>query len=192
MFNVTNAPNGFLKSSYSPFPHDTKLLKLKTAIDNSISKFHSKRRGFNFTPRINNISTQGYPSILNRFAKNSDVKTYFSVFYLFFPQTIIFCVVLMELVRENELNLKKYMILYGLSKISYWISWTIISNVLCSAVALEIIILGKLLGFTVFINSNPLVPFLIFYCFGMSMQFLAYFLSCIIKHQKTANTVKFK
>ena len=191
MYNVTNVPNGFLKSSYAPIQHDTKLLRLKLAVDNSILKFHSKRKEMSIIPRINNISTQGYPSVVNRLVKNSDVKSLFSVYYLFFPQTIIFCFVLMELVRERELNLKHYLILYGMSKISYCITWAITSTILCSLVAMEIIILGRILKFSIFLNSNPIVPFLIFFWFGMTMQFLAYFLSCIIKYQKTANTVRF-
>ena len=189
MYNLTNSPNGFFGSSHTPLPQDLKLLKLKISIDNSIIKFHSERKESKHVPRINNITSQGYPSVLNRFVKNADVISVFCVFYLFFPQVIVFCIVLIELVREKELSLKKYMILYGLSKLSYWLSWLIISTILCGIVSIELVFFGRYLGFIVFKNSNPLVPFLIFFAFGMNMQFLAYFLSCVIDNQNTANTV---
>jgi len=189
LYNVTNSPNWFLSGGHLPMPHDLKLLHLKTAVDNSILRFHSKRKNLDYIPRIQNISTQGYPSVLNRFVKNSDVKSLFSVFYLFFPQTIVFCILLIELVRDKELNLKKYMILYGLSQTVYWVGWIIITSIICSAVAIEIVFIGRLLDFPVFINSNPIVPFLIFYLFGMTMGFLAFLLSSLIKYQSTANTV---
>ena len=188
IYNITNSPMGFLESFDLPLPIDYKLLKLKVIVDNAYLEYYSNKEIFGFNPKID-VSHQAFPSPKNRFLKGNDIIPTIGVFYFVFPELFIFCITLMELVREKELSLKKYSHLYGLSQFAYWVSWIFVSICLCSVVSFLLILFGIFFGFTVFNNANLVISFLLYFSFGMSMQFLAYFISCLLESQQTANTV---
>lgn len=106
LYNVTLAPNGFLTSSSLPFPKDPQLAKLKMDMDNGFLHYYANERELNFTPKLN-ATLQSYPITQNRFLEKADVVASTGAFYFFFPPMISFVVVLLEIIREKDLKLRK-------------------------------------------------------------------------------------
>lgn len=113
------------------------------------------------------------------------------MFYLFFPPMILFCMILIEIVKEKESLLKNYTNLYGLSLVGYWVSWVVVSVIFSGLISLEIVLFGKyIFYYDIFTNTNFFVIFNLFFLFSCSMQFLAMYLSCILSSVRIATTVK--
>lgn len=106
LYNITNAPNGFLTSAALPFPSDPQLLKLKIDVDNAYMNYYSKKRGMTTIPKIN-ASYNTFPVTENRFLQNADVVASSGAFYFFFPPMISFVVILLEIMREKDLKLRR-------------------------------------------------------------------------------------
>jgi hypothetical protein len=106
LYNVTNVPNGFLTSQSMPFPKDPKLSKLKLDMDNAFLEFYSNKTGRVKPPEIK-LDLESYPSIQNRFLEKADVVSSTGAFYFFFPPMICFVVILLEIIREKDLKLRK-------------------------------------------------------------------------------------
>ena len=180
----------------SPLPIEFSLTKLKVLIDNSLLKFYSKKKNQDFNtsefefPSFTNISVTNFPLPISRFAKNADVISLFGVFYLFFPPMIMFSIVLMDIVKEKENNLKQFLHLNGLSVISYWISWIITSLLASFLLATEIVLLGKFIfKYDFFVNSNFLISFSLFFFFSLTMQFFCFVISGMVNSLRVATTV---
>lgn len=109
IYNVSMAPNGFLTSAALPFPKDPELTRLKMDMDNAYLKFYSDERKLNFTPYIN-ATIQSYPVSSNRFIEKADVIASEGAFYFFFPPMIAFVVILLEIIREKDLKLRKVLL----------------------------------------------------------------------------------
>lgn len=105
-YNITNAPNGFLTNAAAPFPSDPQLLKLKIDVDNAYLKFYARKRQLDYVPRIN-ASYNIFPVTQNRFLQNADVVASSGAFYFFFPPIISFVVMLLEIMREKDLKLRR-------------------------------------------------------------------------------------
>jgi len=155
-------------------------------------KFYSyKKFGNRNNPAFKNISISSFPSPLSRFAQNADVISVFGVFYLFFPPMIIFSVIMIDIVKEKENNLKSYLHLNGLSVFSYWASWIVISFIGSALLSMEILLLGKFVFcYDLFVNSNPLISFSLFFFFTFTMQFIGFVISGIISSTSAATTVE--
>lgn len=192
MYNITNTLNGFLDKFNSPLPIDKSLTKLKILIDDSLMKFYFYKKfgKNNLIPTFKNISTSSFPLPISRFAQNADVISVFGVFYLFFPPMIMFCVILIDIVKEKETNLKSYLHLNGLSVFSYWASWMIVSFIGSVLLSFEIVILGKFVfKYDLFVNSNMLISFSLFFFFTFTMQFIGFVISGMISSTSAATTV---
>jgi hypothetical protein len=188
MYNYTNSPNGFMQPIYKPWPTDDKLTHLKTMVDNAYLSYYSMIRNIT-TPVIGN-KLQAYPSTVSRFAQNANVISILGVFYLYLPSMIIFTILLGDLVKEKENNLKIYLNLYGLSYPGYWCSWILTAIVISMILSLEIVIVGRyFFKYEIFTNTNMLVSFGLFLLFSLNMQVLAMLLSCIVTDSKSATTV---
>jgi len=105
-YNISNAPNGFLSSAATPFPSDPQLLKLKIDVDNAYLKYYANKRQLSYVPQIN-ASYNTFPVTQNRFLQNADVVASSGAFYFFFPPMISFVVVLLEIMREKDLKLRR-------------------------------------------------------------------------------------
>jgi hypothetical protein len=82
------------------------LTKLKQDLDNAYLQYYSEKRGLNFSPKIN-ATMQSFPITQNRFLEKADVISSVGAFYFFFPPMITFVVILLEIIREKDLKLRK-------------------------------------------------------------------------------------
>ncbi len=105
LYNVTLSPNGFLTGAAEPLPTDPIVTKLKQDLDNAYLKYYALKRGLKDIPQIN-ATTQSYPAS-NRFLEKADVVASSGAFYFFFPPMITFVVVLLEIIREKDMKLRK-------------------------------------------------------------------------------------
>lgn len=108
VYNMTNIPNGYLSSGGLPIPKDPALAKLKQDIDNGYLNYYASKNTSNThkPPKIN-ATLQSFPSIPNRFLENASIISSTGAFYFFFPPMISFVVVLLEIIREKDLKLRK-------------------------------------------------------------------------------------
>lgn len=150
-----------------------------------IDKYHDQK-----VPGFKNVSTTNFPLPLSRFSKNADVIGLLGVFYLFFPSMIIFCILMIDIVKEKENNLKNYLHLNGLSVFSYWTSWIITALTASFLLAFEIEILGKFIfKYELFVNSNFLIGYCLFFFFTLTMSFLAFVIASMINSLRVATSV---
>jgi hypothetical protein len=121
LYNVTNAPNGFLTSQSQPWPKHNELTKLKLDLDNAYLQHYSMNRSLNKAPEIK-AELQNYPMGQNRFLKNADVVSSSGAFYFIFPPMICFVVILLEIVREKDMKLRKVKFINIIKEpINHWI-----------------------------------------------------------------------
>jgi hypothetical protein len=188
LYNVTNSPNGFLTAAYFPYPKDPVLIKLKTDIDNGYMNYYANLKNIE-APKIN-LYYSDFPSVNNRFMQGADMVSSSGAFYFFFPPVITFVVVLMEIVREKDLKLRKSLLIIGLNNTAFWVSWLITSIVYAVLVSIILVVSGKICQFDFFNNTPFLITFFLFFLYNLSMQFLAYFMTAILRSTKSAYTVK--
>jgi len=106
MYNISFSPNGFLLRSDAPMPTDNSISKLKLDLDNAYLKYYSVKRGLIYIPQIKS-KIQSFPISENRFFHQTDIVGATGAFYLFFPPMITFVSVLLELMREKDLKLRR-------------------------------------------------------------------------------------
>ena len=195
VYNISNTPNAFLSGYNSPYPIDEKLIKLQKIIDNSyIELFNIKynNNSENNIPKINNISIQPYPSVHSRFLDNANVISSFGSFYFYFPPMILFSIILLDIVKEKESKLKHFTILNGMSLISYWISWCIVSFIFSLLLTIEILFMGYIIfKYDIFTNVNPIISFSLFFLFNLSLMFLSMMISNYVNSLNTATTISY-
>lgn len=105
MYNISNVDNGFLQNFNEPLPKDQQLLQLKLSVDNAYLKYYAQLNN-KPVPKIS-IQSQAYPSVANRLIQGADIIASFGCFYFFFPPVITFVILLLEIVREKDLKLRK-------------------------------------------------------------------------------------
>jgi hypothetical protein len=189
LYNVTNSPNGFLTSSSLPWPKHPELTRLKVDIDNSYLKLYTDSKGL--PSRKMNATIQSFPVTQNRFLQNADIVSSSGAFYFLFPPMICFVVLLLEIIREKDLKLRKSLLIIGLNNTPHWISWWVAAIIFSFLVSFILIITGIICNFDVFKRTNFFIALMIFFLFTMSMQFMAFFLTTILKTMKSAYTVSY-
>jgi len=108
IYNVSNTANSFLTTFSDPLPIDYDLLRLKMSLDNSYLNHYAKLGNVTI-PKIL-MDTVAYPSTPNRFIVGADLVASYGPFYFFFPPIITFVVVLLEIIREKDMKLRKVLI----------------------------------------------------------------------------------
>ncbi len=194
VYNISNTPNAFLSGYNSPYPKDEKIIKLQQIIDNSyIELFTIKyNKTFKQNPKINNIFIQPYPSVHSRFLDNANVISSFGSFYFYFPPMILFSIILLDIVKEKETKLKDFTILNGMSLISYWASWCIVSFIFSFLLTIEILFMGYcIFKYDIFTNVNPIISFNLFFLFNLSLMFLSMMISNYVSSLNSATTISY-
>lgn len=76
----------------------------------------------------------------------------------------------------------------GLNDAPYWLSWWLYGVSFVTMSTLVLIASGYAFQFDIFLNSNPLCMFLLFFAFGMAVTTLAMFVSSLVQKSATAQT----
>jgi hypothetical protein len=188
MYNMTKLSLGFFESVNRPLAIDHKMTRLKGLVDNAYLNYYADLKGL---PNIDlHIKTQAFPTPSSRFIEGSNVIGVLGQFYLFFPPMVIFSMLLIDIVKEKEKNLKNYLNLSGLSLTGYWLGWLSVGLINSFIVASEIVLLGRyFFVYEIFTNGNILVPFSLFFTFTYAIQIFAMFISSLVKTANVATAV---
>jgi hypothetical protein len=191
LYNLSNTPDASLFVSNQKEPHQTDpvLLKLKLDMDNAYLELYSRK---NNKP-VMNITTQiqAFPTTRFRFFSKGSVLSSQGCFYFYFPTMFTFVIILLEIMREKDLMQRKILIIIGLKNSSFWLSWIITSLVFSIIMPIILVLTGIILNFDIFRKTPFFITWFFFFLFSMAMQSFAYFLSTVLKSQKSAYTVKF-
>lgn len=207
--------SNFYTSLKLPYKKDLNILKLKLDMDNAILTTYSELKESKKNKLLNNelekndnivninynnneiadipikLELTEYPTTKSRMFENADVILMYGSFYFFFSAIVCFVLLLLELVKEKESKQRKSLIIIGLNCFPYWVSWIIFALFFAISSSLVLTLVGYLMRFTFFTNSNFFIIWLVMFLFNFSMQTLAFFLSTIINSVKLAYTVSY-
>ena len=172
-----------------PDPINKCVLAVKLAMDNAIFNYKAKQKGF--TEIFIELILQYYPKTANKFIKGYDSIALHGPFYFFIPSIFIFGLLLSELVKEKELQLRNGLSVIGVSSISFWISWFIIAVIFAFLNTNSLILSGYIFGFDVFIQTPYFLMFFLFFLFILTMIMLGFMLSTMINSVKLSYTISY-
>ena len=188
VYNITLSPNDFLNPLQNR-AKDKYLMKLQMDIDNGfLIEMNKIFKIYKNNPKLN-VSYTDFPITENRFIENASVVNNLGgPYFLFIPMTF-FVMVLIEIVREKELKLRRSLIVIGLSNTSFWLSWILTSIIFSFILSITFLFfVTYILKWELFLNTPFFIMLTLFFWFILDMQIMAIFLSTIISTIKGAYT----
>ena len=191
VYNMTNGPNDFLQMPYEPRKKNPLLMKLKLDIDNAyIKRYHDMIQDKSEIPKIN-ITYSNYPRTEHRyFAETSMVNNVGAPFFFLIPMTL-YIITLIDIVREKQYQLRKSLIIIGLTNTAFWSSWLILALMMSSLVTLIFLGLAYILSWELFLNTPFPIMFALFFLFSYDLQLCAFLMGTFLNNVKTAYSSAF-
>ena len=190
VYNVTNGPNDFLQMPYEARQKDPRLMKLKIDIDNAyLDLYHNKtnknKNKNDIAPEIK-VEYSNYPRTEHRyFGETSMVNNFGAPFFFLIPITL-YIIILIDVVREKQAKLRKSLLIIGMTNISFWTSWFLISVILSFVINLIFFAFVYILQWELFINTPFPIMFVLFFLITIDLQLLAFLMSTLLNNVKTA------
>eukprot|EP00667_Euglena_gracilis_P004814 EG_transcript_4844 len=184
---AAGSSNGTWRHKY--FANDTEPGQLATyqrVMDKAIFTYLAQPSGFNL-----DISVRLYPTLSDGFDGQTAILSYAGVLFFYIAIVSQFIVLLGNLVYEKEQNLRLGMATMGMQQSSFWISWTITAMLVNAVAILLLIAMGAACQFDIILNANFFAVFLSFWMFGMAMTAMAFALSTVLAHTRSATTAGF-
>ena len=188
VYNVTNGPNDFLQMPYEARQKDPRLMKLKIDIDNAYLDIYHKKtnKNKNEPPPEIKVEYSNYPRTEHRyFGETSMVNNFGAPFFFLIPITL-YIIILIDVVREKQAKLRKSLLIIGMTNLSFWTSWLLISVILSFAINLIFFALVYSLQWELFRNTPFPIMFVLFFLITIDLQLLAFLMSTILNNVKTA------
>ena len=190
VYNVTNGPNDFLQMPYEARQKDPRLMKLKIDIDNAyLDLYHkktNKNKNENDTAPEIKVEYSNYPRTEHRyFGETSMVNNFGAPFFFLIPITL-YIIILIDVVREKQAKLRKSLLIIGMTNISFWTSWFLISVILSLVINLIFFAFVYILQWELFINTPFPIMFVLFFLITIDLQLLAFLMSTLLNNVKTA------
>ena len=188
VYNITNGPNDFLQMPYEPRKKDGLLMKLKLDIDNAfIEIYHNKTKKTEDDPPPKiSVQYSHYPRTEHRyFGQSSIVNNFGGPFFFLIPLTL-YVLILIDVVREKQTKLRKSLLIIGMTNLSFWTSWLIISIIFSFFLILLFFAVVYALRWELFVNTPFPIMFGLFFIITIDLQLIAFIMSTLIKNVKTA------
>ena len=188
VYNVTNGPNDFLQMPYEPRKKDALLMKLKIDIDNAFMEmYHNKtRKEEDDPPPKITVQYSNFPRTEHRyFGETSLVNNFGGPFFFLIPLTL-YVLILIDVVREKQSKLRKSLLIIGMTNLSFWTSWLIISIVFSFVLMLLFFAVVYALRWELFVNTPFPIMFGLFFIITIDLQLIAFIMSTLITNVKTA------
>ena len=188
VYNVTNGPNDFLQMPYEARQKDSLLMKLKIDIDNAFMEmYHNKtRKKEDDPPPKITVQYSNFPRTEHRyFGETSLVNNFGGPFFFLIPLTL-YVLILIDVVREKQSKLRKSLLIIGMTNLSFWTSWLIISVVFSFVLILLFFALVYALRWELFVNTPFPIMFGLFFIITIDLQLIAFIMSTILTNVKTA------
>jgi ABC-type multidrug transport system ATPase subunit len=179
-----------------PFFADSHLQSLKNAIDTALLTGLAMNSGIDFNHSVSyplvdlHVQSKSFPrpapneALYDVFASNGGLWMYVAPAACFF-------VLLNDLVHEKESLLRVSMVQAGLMLSAFWIAWATKAVVINTALCLVLLASGYAFNFALFTHASPIVTFILFMSFSLSMSALAALLSTFTKTARGAQTTGF-
>lgn len=166
-----------------PFFENDHAMEVKRAIEKAhLAECVESEEGFEL-----DINWRKFPSPKPRL-QGYDVVAANGGVWFYLPPMIIFFVVLTEVVDEKESKLRIGMKQMGLRDSVFWAAWFTHGIAMCFLSTLLLCLSGWVAHFSIFVNSTFIIPFALFFIFGVAMVSIACFLSTYITRARTAQT----
>lgn len=127
----------------------------------------------------------------NRLYKDIDVVAMYGAFYTVMVPLSIFMIIFERLCREKIDYLRRGMQLLGTGDLAYWTSWLITAFLLNVVTSIEMVAIGRYLGFEIYERSPFLLMFMLLFLTTTAYITMAIFLSTIIETRNQAFIVNF-
>ena len=163
-------------------------MKLKIDIDNAyLELYHNKTKTKeNDPPPKIKVDYTNFPRTEHRyFGETSMVNNFGAPFFFLIPITI-YILILIDVVREKQSKLRKSLLIIGMTNLSFWTSWILISIILSITINLIFFGLVYSLQWELFINTPFPIMFILFFLITLDLQFIAFIMSTILSNVKTA------
>ncbi|ORX51392.1 hypothetical protein BCR36DRAFT_325611 [Piromyces finnis] len=158
----------------------TQLIIIKNVIDKSLVKMLTNIQDFTISTKF--MDSKGYTDV-KRKNKLNDFIPFLMTFY-FVPCMFS---LLANLVIEKESRIKESLVIIGLKKSSFWISWAITYGIIITVSTILVTI--AMYYFKLFLYIHFSVTFVVLIIFGLSCCCISFILSTMIKKARTANTI---
>ena len=188
VYNVTNGPNDFLQMPYEARQKDARLMKLKIDIDNAyLEIYHNKiNKNKNEPPPQIKVEYSNFPRTEHRyFGETSMVNNFGAPFFFLIPITL-YILILIDVVREKQSKLRKSLLIIGMTNLSFWTSWLLISVILSILVNLIFFAFVYALQWELFQNTPFPIMFVLFFLITIDLQLMAFIMSTLLNNVKTA------
>ncbi|KAN0033049.1 hypothetical protein ACTA71_011257 [Dictyostelium dimigraforme] len=154
-------------------------IQVTTAIQKAIYDFYA----INSNTEIPTIKYNA-----NQFVQYSSVKivSLFGGLFYYCGIMISFIFLLYKVSFEKENNLKQGMVMMGLSRSMYWLSWVVTSFTIDFIICLLLIAMGAICKLPFFLGTNFLVLILNFFLFAISSSSMALLMLTVIDKTKVA------
>lgn len=153
-------------------------LQLQLSIDQALIQAKTNQT-ISFSPYLQKL---GSPAI--EYNSTEDTFNNLIGMYLTFIFVNHLCIIVSYMIYEKESKIKEGMVMAGLNRIAYWLSWFVIyaAFIAISAVLITIVLyVGK-----IFTSSNPVFVFLLITFYGISNCILGFLLSTFFSKSKSA------
>jgi len=156
------------------------LLVIQNIVEKSLVKMLTNIQDYSVSTKIMDKKAYSY-----NFKENllSSFVPFFMVFY-FVP---CICSLLNHLVIEKESRIKESLVIIGLKKSSFWVSWAITYGAIIALSS--ILVTVAMYYFKFFVSVHWTVTIVVMLIFGLSCCCISFIFSTLIKKGKTANTV---
>jgi hypothetical protein len=98
----------------------------------------------------------------------------------------LYIIILIDVVREKQAKLRKSLLIIGMTNISFWTSWFLISVILSFVINLIFFAFVYILQWELFINTPFPIMFVLFFLITIDLQLLAFLMSTLLNNVKTA------
>lgn len=113
------------------------------------------------------------------------------VFWFYCPPMFNFLLFMIKITSEKEKKLRMGMSIVGLTDSAYWISW-IITHIIISLITVSIFVIsGYAFLFDFFLKTNPLIIFIYFFTFSVSLIPFGYLLTAFVSKISSATVLGF-
>ncbi|OUM56699.1 hypothetical protein PIROE2DRAFT_18572, partial [Piromyces sp. E2] len=177
LYNSTTHFNSTERHSLS-----MRIASIARGLDEAIVKYANGNP--NITTKFN-IEVKDFP-IIGYDGYGEVGMMYYAPIVFFCISMVIFIHILSSVVSEKETKVRYSMEMMGLKRSVYWTSWAILYIIYYALNAIVTIIMGKLFGYSIFVNTDSTVLFLLFFSYGIAMGAAAIFITTLVNKTKTA------
>lgn len=186
LYNESLVSPNMLDNLNSPRKASIEAMRAARMVENSLTNWIMKERVPNWENEVeHNFTVQNYPRVQSHIFSNYDTSSEQFCFWYFIPIVVSLLAFTNEILKEKEKKLRIGLMYFGVNAKAYWLSWALVILIFDIGFSILVIIIGKLSGFCVFLNTQF---WLLLFCF-VTMLFgnhsVGLLLCCLTPNRKS-------